>query len=55
VLIEKKEVFNKLSIVVTDGDSQEITQLQEAAKQFFPMYTAYYVPGTSLAEGGTRM
>jgi hypothetical protein len=31
-----KDVLNKLSVVVTDGDSQEITQLEEAAKQFFP-------------------
>jgi hypothetical protein len=31
-----KYVLNKLSVVVTDGDSQEITQFEEAAKQFFP-------------------
>ena len=31
-----KEVLNKVSIVVTDGDSQEITQLEDAVKKHFP-------------------
>ena len=31
-----KEVLNKLSIVVTDGDSQEITQLEDSVNKFFP-------------------
>jgi hypothetical protein len=31
-----KEVLNKLSIVVIDGDSQEITQLEESVNKFFP-------------------
>jgi hypothetical protein len=31
-----KDVLNKLSIVVTDGAAQEITQLEEAAKVFSP-------------------
>jgi hypothetical protein len=30
------EVLNKISIVVTDGDSQEITQLEDAVTKFFP-------------------
>ena len=30
------EVLSKLSIVVTDGDSQEITQLEVAVNKFFP-------------------
>jgi hypothetical protein len=30
------EVLNKVSIVVTDGDSQEITQLEDAVNKFFP-------------------
>jgi hypothetical protein len=35
VLLEK-DVLNKLSIVVTDGDSQEITQLKDAVNNLFP-------------------
>jgi hypothetical protein len=31
-----KDVLNKVNIVVTDGDSQEITQLEEAVNKFFP-------------------
>jgi hypothetical protein len=31
-----KEVLNKISIVVTDGDSQEITQLKDAVTKLFP-------------------
>jgi hypothetical protein len=31
-----QEVLNKVSIVVTDGDSQEINQLEDAVNKFFP-------------------
>jgi hypothetical protein len=31
-----KEVLQKISIIVTDGDSQEIGQLEDAVRNFFP-------------------
>jgi hypothetical protein len=31
-----KDVSNKLSIVVTDGNSQEITELEDTVNKFFP-------------------
>jgi hypothetical protein len=36
VLIGKEDVLAKLSLVVTDGDSQEITQLEDAVRELFP-------------------
>ena len=35
-LIGKEEVLNKLSIVVMDGDAQEIGQLEDAVTNHFP-------------------
>ena len=31
-----KDVLNKVSLMVTDGDSQEISQLEDSVKKFFP-------------------
>jgi hypothetical protein len=31
-----QDVLNKISLVVTDGGLQEITQLQDAVNKFFP-------------------
>jgi hypothetical protein len=31
-----KDVLEKINIVITDGDSQEITQLEEAVIKYFP-------------------
>jgi hypothetical protein len=49
-----KEVLNKIKIVVTDGDSQEIGQLEDTVTITFPMSTKFSVHGISLTMDSKR-
>jgi hypothetical protein len=45
----------EVKTMITDGDSQETTQLDLAIKNIFPMLCNYNVDGISLIGAGTPM
>jgi hypothetical protein len=49
-----KEVLKRIKIIVTNGDSQEINQLDDAIAAFLPDAYRSDVPGILSTEGGIR-